>query len=76
MIKENDIDYDDLKTFILFKIYYQEMMCLLDDVKDINIIDIINNLMDYHYEKVYGKYYNDNYMDITCEQYKCIVTFE
>lgn len=50
MTIENDVSLEELENFAIFKIYYDRMFCL-DLNKD--IIDMLNKIMDYHYNIVY-----------------------
>ena len=68
-----NIDYAELKQFVLFTIYYQEVMS--SDL-DKETTQKINDIMDYHFSKLYGEEYNKNYMNIVDDTYQCICTFE
>lgn len=69
--KEIKISVVELKQFVLFTIYYQEVMDL-----DKETTRKINDIMDYHFSKVYGEEYNKNYMNIVDDTYQCICKFE
>lgn len=72
-IEITTLEYDDVRRFMLFNSYYQEMMSL--DVSE-DVKKIINNLMDYHFNKVFGERYNNEYSNIKSNMYQCITTFE
>ncbi len=67
---EKDVSLEELEAFIMFKVYYQLACCL---VQDKMIMKEINNIMDYHYEAIYGKEYNSD-KDITDYDFKVSYT--
>lgn len=73
MTIETEINLDEFKAFILFEMYYQNISNLEIDEETIKKI---NDIMDYHFTKVYGSEYNKRIYDIKSQFYKCIVSFE
>lgn len=74
-VVESELSVDEFKALMLFEMYYQEMMCLLDDDES-RIKNLINELMDYHFNKTYSTEYNKHYMDIVNTEFNCICTYE
>lgn len=72
---ESELSVGEFKALMLFEIYYQEMMCLLDDNEN-HIKDLINEIMDYHFSKAYGAEYNKHYMNIVNTEFNCICKYE
>lgn len=72
MIVENEVSLEELDNFVLFRIYYDRMMCL-----DLNkkIQRMLNNIMNYHYVRVYGRIYKAD-LDIISHDFKCIYKIE
>ena len=68
MITINNLEFENIKRFVLFEIYYQEMMSI--DLND-NLIDIINKLMDYHMNEIYG----DSKEDVIDSKFQSIVSY-
>lgn len=64
-----DLNFNNLKRYFLFEIYYLEMMS--EDIPE-RIKRNINELMNYHYKILYGKEYNKNYSEIEKEKFQCI----
>ena len=54
MFIENKVTLAELENFILFKLYYERMMCL-----DLNhkMLKMLNCMINYHFDKIYGKEY-------------------
>ena len=73
MTIETEINLDEFKAFILFEMYYQNISNLEIDEETVKKI---NDIMDYHFTKVYGTEYNKIIYDIKSQIYKCIVSFE
>lgn len=69
---ENNVSLDNLKMFDLFEIYYQMAS---SNINDKHIMNLINEVMDYHFIQVYGKEYTND-LNVTNEEFKCIVTLE
>lgn len=69
---ENNVSLDNLKMFDLFEIYYQ-IAC--SNITDKHILNLLNEVMDFHFTQIYGTEYNND-MNIINEEFKCIVTFE
>ncbi|MCM1052566.1 MAG: hypothetical protein NC483_01125 [Ruminococcus sp.] len=64
-----DLDFNDLKRYFLFEIYYLEMIS--EDVPE-GIKKKVNELMNYHYRILYGKEYNKKHSGIEKEKFQCI----
>lgn len=73
MTIETEINLDEFKAFILFEMYYQNISNLEIDEETVKKI---NDIMDYHFTKVYCTEYNKRIYDIKSQIYKCIVSFE
>jgi hypothetical protein len=69
-IEITEINIDELKKLILFEMYYQETS---NNDKTIN--DMIDKILDYHYQNVYGKEYI-NALNIKDTTLQVITTFE
>lgn len=70
MIIEKEVTLGELENFMLFKIYYDRMLCL-----DLNskMLKMLNCLMNYHFDKIYGKEY---FTDEDVVSYGFKVTYE
>lgn len=53
----SELNFDELKSFMLFETYYQEISNLDIDKK---IMQKNNDICDYHYKKIYGNNYDHN----------------
>lgn len=68
-----NIKFDDIKRFIMFEEYYQNMVSIdLDN----SILKLLNDIMDYHYDKIFGKEYIDKSSDVVDIKFQCIYTFD
>ncbi len=71
MIVEHEVDFNYLKMYILFEIFYLEVM----NLDDKNIVKCATQIMDYLQKRVYGKEYN-NYLDTKLLYFKSIYEIE
>jgi hypothetical protein len=71
-IEITEISFDELKRFILFESYYQEISSSVDKIT----MRKINDILDYHYKNVYGEKYNSEYSNIKDTSFQAITTFE
>ena len=66
------INFDELKRFILFDVYFQHIMALDVDEK---IKKLANIFIDYHQSIIYGKLYNDPNVEIKDSEFQCITYY-
>ena len=66
------VNYDELKKFILFETYYQDIApnCEKTNMKK------INDILDNHYKKLYGDRYDKEYMDVIDTKFQVITIYE
>ena len=69
MITMNNLSFEDLKNFVLFETYYQNMTN--EDLSE-EIKFAINLLMDYHIDKIYGS----SKKDVLDAQFQSIIFYE
>lgn len=65
-----ELNFDELKSFVLYESYYQEVSNL--DI-DKEIMQKNNDICEYHYKKVYGNSYSQN---ISNTKFQIITTYE
>lgn len=65
-----ELNFDELKSFVLYESYYQEVSNL--DI-DKEIMQKNNDICEYHYKKVYGNSYSQN---ISNTKFQVITTYE
>ena len=65
-----ELNFDELKSFVLYESYYQEVSNL-DIAK--GIMQTNNDICEYHYKKVYGNSYSQN---ISNTKFQIITTYE
>lgn len=66
------LSYDDLKSFVLFDEYYQN---LNHSIKDFPYKEI-NNILEAHFTSLFGPLYNNDNADIEETVYQAITTFK
>lgn len=66
------INFDELKRFILFDVYFQHIMAL--DV-DENIKRLANKFMDYHLNIIHGKLYEIPNLEVKDHEFQCITYY-
>lgn len=66
------LSYDDLKSFVLFDDYYQNLNY---SIKDFPYKEI-NTILDAHFSTLYGPLYNKDNADIEETIYQAITTFK
>lgn len=64
-----ELNFDELKSFVLYESYYQEVSNL--DI-DKETMQKNNDICEYHYKKIYGDNYNE---DISNTKFQVITTF-
>ena len=62
-----ELNFDELKSFVLFESYYQEISSL--DI-DKETMQKNNDICEYHYKKIYGDNYN---VDITNTKFQVVI---
>ena len=65
-----NIDIEKMKRKILFEIYYNNMIS--KDTPE-SIKKVLNSLLEYHYQDVYGSQYETIYESIDREEYHCLM---
>lgn len=65
-----ELNFDELKSFMLYESYYQEVSNL--DI-DKEIMQKNNDICEYHYKKIYGNSYSQN---ISNTKFQVITTYE
>lgn len=67
-----NMNFDELKRYILCDVYFQHIMALDVDEK---IKKLANIFIDYHQSIIYGKLYNDPNVEIKDSEFQCITYY-